>query len=112
MAVGQRRGRELGDRHAGDHVEADVVGSRGALGVGEYDDALTGLGVEGCEGPLAEGAAGVRDDAAAGIDRSEAFLCEPCDSKFIVWAETTRPSEFDEALMARFLKEIPCRASQ
>lgn len=46
---------------------------------------------------------------AVGIDRSEPFICEPCDSKFIFWSETTLVSEMDEALLARFLKEKPCR---
>jgi hypothetical protein len=26
---------------------------------------------------------------AAGTDRSEKFLCEPCDDKFIAWCEQT-----------------------
>jgi hypothetical protein len=50
---------------------------------------------------------------AAGMDRSEAFLCEPCDDKYILWGESKiramGPGGADRAdvTLARFLKEKP-----
>ena len=44
---------------------------------------------------------------AAGTDRSEPFLCEPCDDKYIAWANASN-FLYREPL-ARFLKERPCR---
>jgi hypothetical protein len=52
---------------------------------------------------------------AAGIDRSEPFLCEPCDDKYILWSESKiramGPGDADRAddTLARFLKERPAR---
>ena len=43
-----------------------------------------------------------------GIDLSEGpYLCPVCDDKFIMWSNTTQPSEKDEALVARFLRDRP-----
>ncbi len=48
----------------------------------------------------------------AGIDSSEPFLCEPCDSKYIVWFEQTTVRSYGlnvNATLARFLRECPAR---
>lgn len=51
---------------------------------------------------------------AAGTDRSEDYLCEPCDDMFVHWFERMvfrchGVVTFNS--LARFLKENPCRTS-